>query len=542
MQREKVSPGRFRTGSGLIPASYAAAITPFFLLYLLFLPAAVVPSGSCQVDPEKTYGTLFREVQRLPVFRDSKKFPDCKALFPPREIVDKYEREKRREGFDLRAFVAANFDTLQATGNDTVRMLRHIDLLWSFLERPADGRVSGSSLIPLPHPYIVPGGRFREVYYWDSYFTMLGLQKAGKTALMRNIVDNFCFLIDSIGHIPNGNRTYYASRSQPPFFTLMVELLAEATGRETIDRYLPWLEKEHAFWMKGKKTAKGAPVDTLRVVTFSNGDALNRYYDARNTPRPESFKEDVELAGPAADKKALYRNIRAAAESGWDFSSRWFGDRSSLDSIHTIDILPVDLNCLLYRLETLLADASSRAGRKEKSGVYARSAERRKRAIMRYCWDETSGFFFDYDYKKAARTGVYSMAGVFPLYGNIADSSQAAAAIKVLNLKLLKAGGFVTTDNVTGQQWDAPNGWAPLQWIGYVSLRNYGRAAAAREAAARWTGLNIKTFIETGRMMEKYNVVNLDVPGGGGEYDLQDGFGWTNGVFLALWEELKKSD
>jgi alpha,alpha-trehalase len=522
------------------PSPCATEVRTFAQQLLLFLLAALVPATFGQIDPEKTYGSLFKEVQMLPVFRDSKKFPDCSARFPPRDIILKYNREKTGKNFDLRAFVAANFDTLRATGNDTLRMLRHIDLLWSSLTRPADSPASPSSLIPLPHPYIVPGGRFREIYYWDSYFTMLGLQEAGKTELMRNILDNFCFLIDTVGHIPNGNRTYYSSRSQPPFFSLMVSLLAEIKGKEVLEKYGPWLEKEYAFWMKGTRPAGGVARDTLRIVRLKNGDLLNRYYDAGNGPRPESYKEDFKLAEQAADKKKVYRNLRAAAESGWDFSSRWFSDRSSLDSINTIAILPVDLNCLLYRIETLLADICARTGRLEKGEKYAQSAQRRKKAILHYFWDANAGYFFDYDFKKSARIGVYSMAGVYPLFFKIADSSQAAATFKTLNLKLLKTGGFVTTDNVTGQQWDAPNGWAPLQWIGYVSLCNYGRNAAARDAALRWIDLNIKTFFETGKMMEKYNVVDPNVPGGGGEYDLQDGFGWTNGVFLKLWNTVKK--
>ena len=393
-----------------------AALCPCSALLAACMLLASVAVAFCQIDPAATYSDLFKEVQMAPVFHDSKKFPDCVPKFPPREIVKKYTIEKNRKGFDLAAFVAANFDTMLTEKNDTARMLRHIDLLWSALERPSDSALAFSSLIPLPHTYIVPGGRFREIYYWDSYFTMLGLKEAGKTELMRNIIDNFCFLLDAVGHIPNGNRTYYAGRSQPPFFSLMVELLAQAKGPQVLDRYLPWLEKEYDFWMKGRAILGKTILDTLRVVLLPNGAVLNRYYDNEDGPRPESYKEDVRLAGHAVHKKEIYRNLRAAAESGWDFSSRWFSDTSSLDSIHTIDIAPVDLNCLLYHLESVIAKAYARKNQKDRSRAYVEYAEKRKKAILDFCWDEKAGYFFDYDFKKSARTPVYSMAGAYPLF------------------------------------------------------------------------------------------------------------------------------
>ena len=507
-----------------------------FLLLVFSLPG----TPYCQIDPAKAYGDLFIKVQKTPVFRDSKKFPDCIPRFTPRVILEKYQQEKNRKGFNLRVFVAENFDTLLVAGNDTSRLLRHIDMLWSVLERPADRTVPGSSLIPLPKPYIVPGGRFREMYYWDSYFTMLGLNEAGKTALMRNMIDNFCFLVDTVGHIPNGNRSYYTSRSQPPFFSLMTELFSRTQEQPAINQYLPWLEKEYAFWMHGVESLGKQKGDTMRVVSVGDGMVLNRYYDALNLPRPESFKEDTRLAETATDKKRLYRDLRAAAESGWDFSSRWFSDKETLDSIHTTDIVPIDLNCLLYHIETLLAEGYAAQKKDDKNRIYAERARLRKQAMLQFCWNDSAGFFFDFDFKKRTGTGVVSMAGAFPLFFKIIDSTIAERAIRTIKLKLMKAGGLAATENTTGQQWDAPNGWAPLQWIGYVALKNYGDHNAAREAAERWIGLNCKTFFETGKMMEKYNVVNLNAPGGGGEYDLQDGFGWTNGVFLKLWNALKK--
>ncbi|MBN2036838.1 MAG: alpha,alpha-trehalase TreF [Chitinispirillaceae bacterium] len=491
----------------------------------------------CQPDPATVYGELFKAVQMKPVFRDSKKFPDCVPRIPPREIVKEYRQQKGKKEFDLAAFVAEHFDTVLTAKNDTVRMLRHIDMLWSYLQRPKDNAAGHSSLIPLPHPYIVPGGRFREIYYWDSYFTMLGLREAGRFKLMRHLLDNFCFLIDTVGHIPNGNRSYYTSRSQPPFFSLMVALVAKEKGATVLDHYLPWLEKEYRFWMKGRSALGDSLTDTLRVVRYHN-TVLNRYYDARPEPRPESYKEDVRLAAPSRDKLRVYRDLRAAAESGWDFSSRWFSDHSSLDSIHTTDIIPVDLNCLLYHLESLMAKGYEQKKNSAQAKRFKTLAKRRKEALIGAAWNDSAGYFFDYDFKRGTQTGVWSVAGMYPLFFKMADSGRAELTIKALKLHLLKAGGVVTTTNTTGQQWDAPNGWAPLQWIAYEGLCNYGEKTAAQELARRWTGVCISIFFETGKMMEKYNVENLNVPGGGGEYDLQDGFGWTNGVFLAMWNRL----
>ena len=198
---------------------------------------------------------------------------------------------------------------------------------------------------------MIPGGRFREIYYWDSYFTMHGLEASGRVDLIRAMVHNFAHLIDTYGHIPNGNRTYYLSRSQPPFFSLMVDLLAEEKGNGVFVEYLPALQKEYNYWMD-----ETAP--TKHLVKMPDGSDLNRYYDQLDTPRPESYRQDVETSEASTkDPKIIYRNLRSAAESGWDFSSRWFADGQNITTINTTELIPVDLNGLLYHLETTLAKA-----------------------------------------------------------------------------------------------------------------------------------------------------------------------------------------
>jgi alpha,alpha-trehalase len=238
---------------------------------------------------------------------------------------------------------------------------------------------------------------------------------------------------------------------------------------------------------------------------------------------------------------AIYRDIRAAAESGWDFSSRWFSDDTLFTSIHTTEILPVDLNCLLFHLEKTLSKSYGLISNKPMSEIYLGKAETRKKLINKYFWSDVKGFYFDYNFADKMKSDLYTLAGMFPLFFEIADHKQAGMTAQVIRQKFLKSGGVVTTLINTGEQWDYPNGWAPLQWITYKGLKNYGYDELADSIADRWLNLNMKVFYETGKMMEKYDVVDINRPGGGGEYPLQDGFGWTNGVFLKLWNELYQS-
>lgn len=512
--------------------------TPFrlkslFFLFLLFFARAV----SSQILPHKEYSELFHRVQMEQVFEDSKTFPDCIPVHPPGKINKLYQEQKDKKNFNLRDFVLQNF-LLPPSTDISYRTQKehdikeHINALWPVLTRDAD-TTCNSSLIPLPKTYIVPGGRFREIYYWDSYFTMLGLKESGKADMIRNMCDNFVSLIERYGHIPNGNRTYYLTRSQPPFFSLMVELLAKIDGDSVYLKYYPALEKEYNFWMKGKETAKpGKPQE--RVVAVGRRAFLNRYWDNEAIPRPESHREDVLLAKKASDDSALYRNIRAACESGWDFSSRWLKAPNVLESIHTTEILPVDLNCLLYKLELTLAKAAGLTGNRSQEKVYRRLAEERKKNMLHFFWNQEKKFFFDYDFVRRKQKEIVSTAGVYPLYFQIADSNQATAVSRIIKERLLQPGGIVTTVITSGEQWDAPNGWPPMQYLTIEGLKNYGQHELAEDIASRWLLTNRRVFQETGKIMEKYNVMNPAVKAGGGEYPTQDGFGWTNGVYLYL--------
>lgn len=481
---------------------------------------------------------LYEKVQKSGIFEDSKFFVDCSPKTSPMSILADFEKAQLVNDFDLKKFVEKHFyfpevpTILYKTGEKT--LLEHLDNLWSVLSRKPDEK--SGTLIALPSPYIVPGGRFREIYYWDSYFTMLGLQVSKKIDEIENMVSNFAYLIDNLGFIPNGNRTYYLGRSQPPFFSLMVKLLAEEKGKKVLQQFLPQLEKEYTFWMNGSTQLSDEQNAVKRVVLMPNKQVLNRYWDSESTPRPESYMEDVELAGKSSQNADdLYKNIRAAAESGWDFSSRWFAKSDDISTIETTDIVPVDLNCLLLHLEqTLLEIYEINADDISKIKKMQVQIKQRKSAILRYCWNEDLQFFTDYHLKKQMPNDKLTLAAMFPLFFNLAKNTQAEAVALRIEKQFLQEGGVVTTLEKTGQQWDAPNGWAPLQWITYIGLKNYEFHKLAEKIRHNWLIINEKTFLETGKMMEKYNVMDKETTAGGGEYPNQDGFGWTNGVYLKL--------
>lgn len=487
---------------------------------------------------------LFEAVQLGRVFDDGKTFVDCIPKESTEFILKKYLQQKDDVDFNLKNFVLTHFDLPQLIAeefhSDSEQNIKeHIHQLWKVLTRNPDEKKG--SLIPLPNSYIVPGGRFGEVYYWDSYFTMLGLQVSGMNEMVENMVNNFSHLIQSLGFIPNGNRTYYLGRSQPPFFSVMVKLLASVKGKLILQTYLQSLEKEYQFWMKGVDGLNETVNAALHVVRMKDGELLNRYWDENNTARPESYLEDVELSHSSKQTpELLFRHLRAGAESGWDYSCRWFKDGVSFDTIHTTDIVPVDLNCLLFHLEQIIAEAYYKSGNENKAEEYNVLAEIRKQAIHKYCWNHTMGFYVDYDFIRDESKQIKTLAAVSPMFFNIATQEEANAIATVIEKEFLKPGGLVTTLQQTGQQWDSPNGWAPLQWMSIVGLENYGHNHLAETIAKRWIQLNTDVFKRTGKLMEKYNVVDTHLDAGGGEYPGQDGFGWTNGVLLALMNKYNK--
>ena len=509
--------------------------------------AATAFSSDAPSPPSVEFGELYGAVEMSGLFSDQKTFADAIPNEPPSQIVADYEKQKQLPGFDLKAFVALHFATprehLEVYERRPNRGVGdYINDMWQVLRREPDEIEPYSSLLPLGRPYIVPGGRFREIYYWDSYFTMLGLEQDGQHDLARDMLQNFASLIDRYGHVPNGNRSYYLSRSQPPFFSSMVELIAARDGDKVFVDYLPELQAEYDYWMEGAE--KLAPGSAHRhALRLPDGALLNRYWDDRAAPRDESYREDIETAHRAIRPAAeVYEDLRAGAESGWDFSSRWLADGKDLSTIRTTAIAPVDLNTLMMHLEATLAKAYQLKGKLEEAQRYRALADNRRATIGRLMWNAQAGFFADYLWQEGRQSDTLSAATVFPLYFGVATPEQADAIAAAVRGRLLEPGGLATTLIDNGQQWDRPNGWAPMQYLAIEGLSKNGERDLAYEIADRWLHQNIQGYSDAGVLVEKYDVEQgLEQRGsgggGGGEYELQLGFGWTNGVLAKLMAE-----
>ncbi|PXW14630.1 alpha,alpha-trehalase [Paraburkholderia caballeronis] len=540
----------------LIAAACVAALPPTSAAQTTQAPAAATTPQQQQATPQPPsdlYGQLYRDVELAQVFADSKTFADMLPNVPPAQIVAAYDdfRQQNPNAADpaaqqaaLTQFVNRYFSPPTHADDHYVSdpnqdVVAHIDTLWNVLMRNPDANANPySSLLPLPRPYVVPGGRFDEIYYWDTWFIMLGLEASGRPELARDALANFATLIDRYGHIPNGNRTYYLSRSQPPFFAQMVSLVAEHDGDAVYLQYLPQLQKEYAYWMQGSEGLK--PGDAARhVVRLADGTLMNRYWDERGTPRDESYREDVltSQAMPQRDPADLWRNLRAGAETGWDYSSRWFADNRTLATIDVTSLVPVDLNCLLVGLERTLAKAYGIQGNARAAARMTEHAQRRVAAIDRVLWDPQLHAFGDYDFEHRTLTHRLTAATLYPLFLGVATRAQAREVAASVRAGLLRPGGLATTQTSSGQQWDEPNGWAPLQYIAVAGLRRYGDSELARTIATRWIDTNLVYYQRTHKLVEKYDVSAAAAKAssaGGGEYPLQDGFGWTNGVLRAL--------
>lgn len=518
--------------------------------------------------PDQQYGELFYAVQEGDTFIDSKTFCD---VFPsedmsPGQIRHEYLRRKDLPGFDIKLFVEEFFvvpDYIRENhlAPEGTLIEEHIESMWSVLaQEPSE---NAGSIIGLRNKSYKPGKRFNETFYWDSYFTMLGLAESGRWDDIEGMVENFSDLIHQYGHIPNGTRTYLLTRSQPPLFASMVNLLAEHKGEEVLVKYLPALQREYKFWMRGQGSilAEGTEADaSRRVVRMAKDDndynepytILNRYYDTCGLPRQEAYKEDLETLELARkynkndltiDDAYVFRAIRGMAEMGWDFTSRGMADGVNLHTANTPDIIPVDLNCHLYTLEKTIAHALSiRAYRYspdtvqdnpylQQSNIFEALAERRKRAINKYCWDEGRQIYCDYNFKKQCTTPVDSVAALTPLYVGMADCEKAEKTARRIEQDFLTPGGLRTTLQQTEQQWDGDMGWSPLHVMAIEGLNNYGNAALATAVRDRWVSTVEEVFTTTREIFEKYNVANKEI-GGGGEYVVQPGFGWTNGGYL----------
>jgi alpha,alpha-trehalase len=418
---------------------------------------------------------------------------------------------------------------------------------------PKDGAVpERQGLLYLPHPYVVPGGRFNEMYGWDSYFILVGLLRDGEIALAKGMTDNFLYEVERYGKVLNANRTYYLTRSQPPFLTEMVLGVYAKTGDKAwLKAAVPALESYHAFWTGGGHLAGAA--------------GLSRYYDAGEGPAPEALSErdadgrthydrvkeflkknpipGYDLARQYdAGKDELtpffYKNDRSMRESGFDPSDR-FGPFNS----EVVDVAPVCLNSLLYRFETELGEIQALLGEPAQAVRWKRIAAARKKTINALMWDEKDGLYYDYD-AAAKKRRPYPFATTFyPLWAGIADAARAARVRA--NLPMLeRAGGLMTSVRETGKQWDAPFGWAPMQMIAVGGLRRYGFAMDADRIAVNFLSMILNDFLEHNVVVEKYDVVRRrsSVASGikFGYSSNEIGFGWTNAAVVELYAGLGK--
>lgn len=393
------------------------------------------------------------------------------------------------------------------------------------------------SLIPLPKPFVVPGGRFREMYYWDSFFTIKGLLASRMFETVRGMIENMGHLIEQFGFIPNGNRVYYLNRSQPPLLTWCVQAYYEATKDvEFLRSAMQWLEKEMDFFTQKK---------AIHMPGWKS--TLFRFHVVATGPRPESFREDLECAEHIEDvleKQRLWGDIAAAAESGRDFSARWFHSEGpqagKMGSTRTSSIIPVDLNAIICGNMRLFAEFYNALGEEAKAEAAIMNYTAMRETIHDVFWCEEEGCWFDYDISCGQHLKIYFDTNFFPLYtGCVHDGFDCGRIADYLNRQGVLAfpGGVPSSLISSGQQWDFPNSWSPTTWIIIEGLRANGQPDLARGIADKWVKKNYAMWRSSGgRMFEKYNVASecVNASASGGEYELQEGFGWTNGVILDL--------
>ncbi|EPZ34027.1 Glycoside hydrolase, family 37 domain-containing protein [Rozella allomycis CSF55] len=398
------------------------------------------------------------------------------------------------------------------------------------------------SSLNAPYPFVIPGGRFREFYYWDTFWIVEGLLVSEMHATIKGVIMNMLEAVKTFGFVPNGFRIYYLNRSQPPLLVQMIDRYVNATGDfEFLAESLDLLDKEYDFWMKHRSLTLP---NIKGKMSLKDKHVLNLYRGENDIPRPESYIEDFEAAHAISDDpivhKRYYSNVASGAESGWDFTSRWLSDSRSLRSINVKNIVPVDLNSILYQNEIILSRFHSYVKNNEKSEKYSKAAHDRLEAMEVFFWDSAAGCWFDFNITSMnKRDDNYHISNLSPLWSGAYKKSMFKQPLiqnifTSLNDPLqLFPGGVPTSLIESAQQWDFPNAWAPHQYYlhaMYLKLYNEENLDYHKEMmhlVRRWIN---STFC--GLLFEKYDVRKPGYAGFGGEYLVQDGFGWTNGVVL----------
>ncbi|KAK8388520.1 hypothetical protein O3P69_020480 [Scylla paramamosain] len=551
---------------------------------LLFVVAAVlVPHVTANYYPPPCdskiycYGELLKTVQMAKLHNDSKYFVDMSLKNSEKETLLEFEElmnrtQKNPSKEDIQIFVDEHFrepgDEFEdwdpsdwSEDPEFLKKIVHPDLkewgkklnaMWKKLGRKISTTVKDDpekhSQIYVPNPVIVPGGRFREFYYWDSYWTIEGLLLSGMNQTVKGMLENFLMMVKDYGMVPNGGRIYYTRRSQPPYLIPMFKLYMDHHfDQDFLRDNIELLEKEFLFWHNERQVK----VQDRKGMTHH----VAQYRVNVSDPRPESYREDYALAQDLAteeEKQQLYVELKSGAESGWDYSTRWFvnneTNNGTMKDTNVTSIVPVDLNSLLCVNAQTLSYFYNRLGMHDKKREYDRIAEEKNITMSKIFWDQTDGVWYDYDLNAKSRRRYFYMSNLHPIWSGCygPEGSRARTMeklIKYLNNKgvLKYDGGMPTSLEDSGQQWDFPNAWAPLQHLAIMGLyeaRNIHHAAEelSFELAEKWIRTNWKGYQELHAMFEKYNVTVVGKAGGGGEYEVQPGFGWSNGVAMRLLE------
>ncbi|KAJ9054907.1 hypothetical protein DSO57_1009564 [Entomophthora muscae] len=562
-------------------------------------------------SPLYCHGDFLKAIQLNQVLSDGKEIVDRATKKPEKEVVDAFKALKDPSREDLKKFVEANFHkagfeveevkmnnfdkspAFLATIKDPIfsGFAKQIHGLWSTLVRRANikklckGCVT--SLLPTHHNFIVPGGRFKEFYYWDSYFALEGLNQGGLFQISRDMILNLLDFVKDYGFVPNGARIYFLNRSQPPLLTQMVKRYVEASKDIIfVINHTKTLDKEYRFWITNHNVKVPCPAGELQCF-------LTRYKVNNTLPRPESYREDVETAEPitsSAGKERIYAELAAGAESGWDFSSRWVPDSATnkdllasqetmLRGIRTSEIVPVDLNAImyanekaLYEFHSMLVDlTSNRNYHLKMKKLYKKAYEKRSKLMAHILWDKKTHSFYDYNINSKQLRKDFFPSNLWPFWANAIHSSIATkenivGAFQHVQKARQPYPGGVPTSETKGSllQWDYPNTWAPLEYMIVEGGRNamnmlQPHSTVESQMVKQITLSVAETYVNTtfcawynsggsvlghlprkygvpsnqhGFMYEKYNVTRMGGAGGGGEYEIQTGFGWSNGVLL----------
>lgn len=495
-------------------------------------------------------------------FADGKPFVDCEPVDSIEAVEGRLAVASVISDDDKIAFWRTNFkapgyvsDIKGAVAESTdVPLSEHITDMWPRLTYhvPQDS----GTLLGTRHPHLKSGERYSEGYYWDISDGIEGMitEAQESPAMWRQVfgvLRNLADTIERFGFIPNGMRSYYLSRSQPPKYAQMVRRVAESYNggsrhSEIIEEFLPQIVKEYEWWMKGAEhvDARAGVRAADHVVVMPDGEMMNRYWDTKDTPRPESAEEDWHTAQrlPESQRGNFYRNVRILAECGRDMNGEMLEDPERLETAIAERIVPVDLNSILADTERMIAEAHVRAGRSVPAQQFQAAFEARKAAILKYNVGYNgypSAFKFrDNTFTEGAPTGYKSMNMAHPAARGLLPPEIAENVCRILVDEFLQQGGFVASLYRTGHQWDWPNGWAPDQEEGQNALTKTAELTGnnlwnlwADVAKLRWVNHNSIVYRLLGKVSEKTNVVTgdpLDVQNG--EYNLQFDFLWTIGI------------